>query len=188
MPNGNTLNLSDAKVLDTENCARGSDGELPPRELFVRAGIERYTEVTGSDGKTYYVYNEEDTSDTSYMYSLTSCGVNEELKKIETLFPHLKQNGEVDQQLGERLEALWNKDLVGLDPTDPDECNIEEYYQKMIGGLATVGNVYQKKAENLAGSVLTIENNRQQVIGVSSDEELQNMINSRMHTMHPVVL
>ena len=46
----------------------------------------------------------------------------------------------------------------------------------MIGGLATVGNVYQKKAENLAGSVLTIENNRQQVIGVSSDEELQNMI------------
>ena len=38
-------------------------------ELFVRAGIERYTEVTGSDGKTYYVYNEEDTSDTSYMYS-----------------------------------------------------------------------------------------------------------------------
>ena len=82
----------------------------------------------------------------------------------------------VDQQLGERLEALWNKDLVGLDPTDPDECNIEEYYQKMIGGLATVGNVYQKKAENLAGSVLTIENNRQQVIGVSSDEELQNMI------------
>lgn len=110
------------------------------------------------------------------MYSLTSCGVNEELKKIETLFPHLKQNGEVDQQLGERLEALWNKDLVGLDPTDPDECNIEEYYQKMTGGLATVGNVYQKKAENLAGSVLTIENNRQQVIGVSSDEELQNMI------------
>ena len=174
--NGNTVNLSDAKVLDTENCARGSDGELPPRELFVRAGIERYTEVTGSDGKTYYVYNEEDTSDTSYMYSLTSCGVNEELKKIETLFPHLKQNGEVDQQLGERLEALWNKDLGGLDPTDPDECNIEEYYQKMIGGLATVGNVYQKKAENLAGSVLTIENNRQQVIGVSSDEELQNMI------------
>ena len=46
----------------------------------------------------------------------------------------------------------------------------------MIGGLATVGNVYQKKAENLAGSVLTIENNRQQVIGVSSVEELQNMI------------
>lgn len=174
--NGNTVNLSDAKVLDTENCARGSDGELPPRELFVRAGIGRYTEVTGNDGKTYYVYNEEDTSDTSYMYSLTSCGVNEDLKKIETLFPHLKQNGEVDQQLGERLEALWNKDLVGLDPTDPDECNIEEYYQKMIGGLATVGNVYQKKAENLAGSVLTIENNRQQVIGVSSDEELQNMI------------
>ena len=46
------------KILDEENCARGVDGEIPPRELFTRIGIDRYTKVTGKDGKTYYVYNE----------------------------------------------------------------------------------------------------------------------------------
>lgn len=173
---GNTVDMSSVHVLDTENCATGSDGKIPPQELFVRAGTERYTEVTGSDGKTYYVYNEEDTSDTAMMYSLNSCGINENLKKIETLIPHLRQNGEVDRPLGERLVEIWEKDMVGLDPTDPEPVTFKLYYQKMIDGLGTIGNVYNKTAENVANSVATIENNRQQVIGVSSDEELQNMI------------
>lgn len=174
--NGNTVDLSGVQVLDTANCATGSDGKIPPQELFVRAGTERYTEVTGSDGKTYYIYNEEDTSDTAMMYSLNSCGINEELKKIETLMPHLRQNGEVDRPLGERLVEIWEKDMVGLDPTDPEPVTFKLYYQKLIDGLGTIGNVYNKTAENVANSVATIENNRQQVIGVSSDEELQNMI------------
>ncbi|MCI8327154.1 MAG: flagellar hook-associated protein FlgK [Lachnospiraceae bacterium] len=174
--NGNTIDLNSVRVLDTENCAVGSDKELPPRELFTRSGTERYTKVTGSDGNTYYVYNEEDTSDTSMMYSLTSCDINEALKKVETLIPHLKQNGEVDRELGTALVEIWEKNMVGLDPTDPEPVNFKLYYQKMIDGLATIGNVYNKTAESLAGSVLTIDTNRQQVIGVSSDEELTNMI------------
>lgn len=174
--NGNTIDLSTVKVLDSENCATGSDKKLPPQELFVRSGVERYTEVTGSDGKTYYVYNEEDTSDTSLMYSLTSCGINEVLKKVETLLPHLKQNGEIDRTLGGNLAEIWEKATVGLDPTDPEPVTFKSYYQKLIDNLGNLGNVYNKTAENIAGSVQAIENNRQQVIGVSSDEELTNMI------------
>lgn len=174
--NGNTVDLSTVKVLDADNCSTGSDKKLPPQELFVRAGTERYTEVTGSDGKTYYVYNEEDTSDTSLMYSLTSCGINENLKKVETLLPYLKQNGEIDRELGTALAEVWEKATLGLDPTDPEPVAFKEYYQKLIDNLGTVGNVYNKTAEHLSGSVLAIENNRQQVVGVSSDEELTNMI------------
>lgn len=173
---GNVVDLSSRQVLDTENCSLGSDGELPPQELFVRSGMKRYTEIIGSDGKTYYLYNEEDTSDTSFMYSLNSCDINEALKKVETLLPHLRQNGEVNRQLGEDLVAVWEEGTIGLDPTDPEPVNFKLYYQKLIDNLGTIGNVYQKKAENLAGSVQEIENNRQQVIGVSSDEELTNMI------------
>ena len=46
----------------------------------------------------------------------------------------------------------------------------------MIGGISTKGNVYQGMATDLEGEVASIDNNRQQVFGVSSDEELQNMI------------
>jgi len=173
---GNVIDLGNVQVLDAENCAVGSDGKLPPQELFVRLGTERYTTVTGSDGNTYYIYNEEDTSDTSLMYSINSCSVNETLSKQETLLPHLNQNGEVAQQLGEKLAEVWSSDLIGLSPSDPEKGTISEYYQKMIGSLGTLGSVYQKTATSLSGTVSTVENQRQQVIGVSSDEELTNMI------------
>lgn len=174
--NGDVQDLGNVRILDAENCATGSDGKIPPRELFVRAGMERYTEVTGSDGNTYYVYNEEDLSDTSYMYSLTSCSINEDLKKSETFLPHLRQNGEVDQPLGEKLAALWEEELLAISPSDPEPITFANYYQKLIGELGTTGNVYQQTANSLSTSVESITNSRQQVIGVSSDEELTNMI------------
>jgi flagellar hook-associated protein 1 FlgK len=46
----------------------------------------------------------------------------------------------------------------------------------MIGELGTDGDVYGSLADNLAASVETIDNSRQEVIGVSSDEELTAMI------------
>ena len=46
----------------------------------------------------------------------------------------------------------------------------------MIQDVATVGSVYEGLSEGLTAEVESIENSRQQVIGVSSDEELQNMI------------
>lgn len=173
---GNTIDLSTVKVLDAENCAVGVDGKIPPGELFVRRGAERYTEITGSDGKTYYLYNEEDLTDTSKMYTINSCSVNEEFRKQETLLPHLRQNGEVAQTLGEELALLWSKEIVGLSPIDPEAGTIDAYYQKMVGGLATLGSVYEKTSSSLSGTVATVDNQRQQVIGVSSDEELTNMI------------
>ena len=46
----------------------------------------------------------------------------------------------------------------------------------MVGELATYGNVYSSMATNLSNEVLTIDNQRLQVIGVSSDGELTKMI------------
>ena len=46
----------------------------------------------------------------------------------------------------------------------------------MIGDLATTGNVYNSIATSLSATVLSVDNQRQEVIGVSSDEELTYMI------------
>jgi len=46
----------------------------------------------------------------------------------------------------------------------------------MIVELSSKGSVYNTLATNLTSEVSSIDNNRQQVIGVSSDEELTNMI------------
>lgn len=78
--NGNTVTFeAGTLILDVENCSVGEDGKLPPQELFTRIGCERYQTIQGDDGKTYYVYNTEDLTDTSKMYTTKSMVVNERI-------------------------------------------------------------------------------------------------------------
>ncbi len=164
------------KILDEENCARGVDGELPPRELFTRIGIDRYTKVTGTDGKTYYVYNEENPDVSSSRYAIGTVTVNSDLKRQITLMPAYKKDGSVDYEMGAKLAAAWEVKDMKLNPYDQKPCTFEEYYDKMVDQLGIEGNTYKSVTETLSGAVSSVDSKRQQVSGVSSDEELSNMI------------
>lgn len=180
--NGNAVTYAAGTViLDTENCCLGSDGEIPPHELFSRNGCERYSTVTTADGKKYYVYNEEDPKDASKRYTVGSIKVNQVLLESETLLPAFGQNGTEDTRpvaywLGAELAALWDDKIMHLSPHDTTPCNFEGFYSKMTDELGTLGNVFGDTADGLESAVLSTDNARQQVIGVSSDEELTNMI------------
>mgnify|MGYP003369579971 FL=1 len=181
LPDGTTRTIGpNTKILDTANCATGSDGELPPQELFVRVGSERYTEATYTDAngqqQTIYIYNEEDPSDPSKQYTLESLKINEKLIGQEGLLPHLKQDGTVDYDLAKKLATVWDEDLLVLNPNDTKPCSFKDYYGSMIGEMSTIANVYGSTAASLEGTVAAADNQRQQVIGVSSDEELTYMI------------
>ena len=172
---GNQVSLKGKKVLDAANCAVGEDGQLPPRELFTRVGMDRYTKVTGDDGNTYYVYNEEDENDPTTLYSLNNISINKELRKQITLMPHKNQNG-TDYPLGEKLMSLWNDKEMTLNPYDKKPCTFEGYYNKLIGQIGNDGSTFQSASETLTGALSSIDNQRQQTMGVSSDEELTHMI------------
>ncbi len=163
-------------ILDTENCARGIDGALPPRELFVRGGMDRYTEVQGTDGKTYYVYNEEDPETDGSRYAVGNIHINDDFRRQITLMPAYKANGDVDYDLGAKLAAAWEVSGMTLNPYDQKPCTFEEYYDKIVSELGTEGSTYQAATETLENSVASYDNQRQQVMGVSSDEELTHMI------------
>ncbi len=176
---------ADTLLLDTENCSTGSDGEFPPTELFVRVGTERYTEVTAVTGKdsngddivsTFYVYNVEDPNDTAKQYTVNSVSVNEILNERETLLPHLRQDGSVNYALAEQLATVWDAEGLTIDPDDANKVCFMDYYNNMIGAFGTLGSVYYSTSTSLSGTVTSVDNQRTQVIGVSSDEELTKMI------------
>lgn len=179
---GNTVTYAaGTKILDAENCCVGADGELPPQELFTRIGCDRYTKVVQADGKVFYVYNEEDPTDASKRYTIGSFRVNQELLESESKLPAYTQNGRdgelpVAYSLGEALADIWDQDLLYLSPHDTTPCTFAEFYNKMTGELSTLGDVFNSTAIGLESTTLTTDNARQQVIGVSSDEELTNMI------------
>lgn len=175
-----TINQGDL-ILDTEKCRFGSNGELPPQELFERKGCKRYTEVRGDDGNTYYVYNPEDEKDFSKMYTINNLRINPVLRESDTQLPAYEKGlieGEysVSFSLGAELTAVWSRENLILTPHDTTPCTIAEYYNKMTSELATMGNVFEDASKGLEQSKLSTDNARQQIIGVSSDEELTNMI------------
>ena len=197
LADGSTVTLNaNTKILDADNCATGSDKQLPPQELFSRIGTERYTKATYTyqpvdengnpkvdangnpvtETKEIYIYNEEDPNDTTKQYTLQSLSVNEALVIDETLLPHLCQNGDVDYALAAKLAGVWDEERLTLNPNDTKACSFKDYYKDMIGEMATYGNVYNSTATSLTGTVASVDNQRQQVIGVSSDEELTYMI------------
>ena len=175
---------SGMKVLDTKNCSTGSDKQIPPQELFTRLGTERYTKVsvqeTDANGNTvtndYYVYNEESETDTSKQYTLASVSVNDKLVEQESLLPHLSQNGKVNYDLAQKVAALWKGEYLTLDPDDTNKVTFIDYYNNMVGAFGTIGSVYESTAKSLSGTVTAVDNQRSQVMGVSSDEELTKMI------------
>ena len=175
--NGNLLFAAGQtiKVLDEANCARGVDGKLPPQEVYVRQGMPRYTTYE-IDGKTVYVYNEEDSSNSNSLYRLGNLEVNDNLKKVITLFPAYTQNGAVDFNMAERLTDIWNVQGMHINPTDQYPCTFQDFYDKMISKLGTDGNVYKSSTDTLNTTTASLENSRQQVLGVSSDEELGKLI------------
>lgn len=166
----------DDLFLDAENTSVGVDGELPPTELFKRIGTERYETIEGKDGKTYYRFIPEDPNETSMQYTIISVEINHTLKEQETKFPHLKQDGQVNYALAEELAALWDAEGLTVDPNDTNKVTYMDYYSNMIGAYGTLGSVYESTAASLNDTVTSVSNQRQQVIGVSSDEELTKMI------------
>lgn len=176
---------ADTLILDTENCSTGASGDMPPKELFTRIGTDRYTKATYSytdpvtgtvETKDVYIYNEEDPTDTSKQYTLASVSVNQALIEQESELAHLKKNGDVDYELAAALAGTWDKETLILNPNDTKAVSFKNYYKSMIGELATSGDVFYSTATSLSGTVASIDNQRQQVIGVSSDEELTYMI------------
>lgn len=167
------------KILDVENCAVGADGQLPPRELFERMGMERYTKYTGyvnGEAKTYYVYNEEDLSNTNSIYGIGNIQVNDAISKQVTLLPAFTKDGAVDMKLGEALAQKWEITSMTINPHDLYPCSFQGFYDKMISEIGTVGNIYYSTSETMSNMILSIENGRSQIMGVSSDEELTKMI------------
>lgn len=184
---GNEYRITaDTRILDEKNASVGSDRELPPRELFTRTGAERYTEVfveyPEGSGKNYsfYVYNEEDPTDESTCYTMHSLSVNHDLIEDQSLIPHRTQNGTlndyIDYNLSAELQAVWSDSLFTINPNDGTPTTFQGFYTKFVGELATNSNIFWATSENMKSTVDSIDANRQQVIGVSSDEELTNMI------------
>ena len=213
--NGETIDLTKAKVLDVNRCPVGTDDEATPgTEVFSRKTRERYTayemdgpiylsdengdEVLDANGNpvaltkegkdadgnptyTLYVYNDEDEEDRGSLYTVQNLIFNEKLKSDYSYLPvHGNpaegKTGEYDKELFHRMFASLQVKDITLDPNALAQYGVEDYYQVMVNALGTQGNVWSGILDHQISEVESIEDKRQQISGVATEEEMTFML------------
>lgn len=178
-------NIKKINVLDEDNAPKGCNGEVG-KELFVRGSYDRYREeyvnIPGeSEPKKVYVYNEEDDANIYSLYSLSQIAVNPEIVVDTANLPILENDhsgfagGYASTFLQEMLDK-WDDDVLTLDPNSNTLYDFNSYYTGMIGQLGTTGKVSQNYVESAQTLVNSIEDQRQSLVGVSTDEEMVDII------------
>ncbi len=174
-------------VLDEENAPVGMDSDYTMGQaLFNRKSMDRYeavdVEVLDEDGNlqtiTVRKYNEEDPDDYYSLFTLGEIEINPEISNNYSLIP-LSSNsrtGEVDVKTAEALVSKWQEGFAVLSPNSLTVYSFNDYYTAFIGELANRGEQLGNISSNQATLTSNIDNQRQQVAGVSSDEELTNLI------------
>ena len=141
-------------------------------------------ENVAADGtKTYslYVYNEEDADDKNTLYTLQNLEVNSSLKENYSYLP-VKGNpatenyGTYLQTPYETILASWRKEDTALDPNALSKYGADGFYDAMVGNLATQGSVWKSIMENQTKETENIEDKRQQIAGVSTEEEMTSLL------------
>ena len=74
------------------------------------------------------------------------------------------------------IANAFNNDIGTLDPNSETTYNVFNFYNGMVSQLSTTGNVWNSIVENQELTVSSLEDERQKVMGVSSEEELSNLI------------
>lgn len=183
--NGNPV-MTTILVLDEANALVGDDeNSTMGTELFSRRGVERYEKVTvtGADGNQIevYKYNEENPEDEYSLYTLNELVVNPTVLKDSSTIP-VKYNANSERPNAYAYDEVLKvaksfENIIGtLNPNSLTTYNVLDFYKGMIGELGTTGNVWQGIITNQQTTVTSFETARQNVMGVSTEEELSDLI------------
>lgn len=181
-----TANGEKIKILDEDKAPVGMDEDATPGEaLFSRKSMARYEKATVTievngvwQDVEVWKYNEEDPENNYSLFTLGEIRVNPELMKDPSKLPLSRKGGTGDYSIEvcEALLTAWQTPFSTLTPNEYAALNFNNYYKEMIGALGTRGEKYRKEYTGQETLVNSIENQRQAVHAVSSDEELSNMI------------
>ncbi len=148
--------------------------EEKPYTPWDKEGNKKYT---GEKINGRWIINENYSYDTSKQYTSLEIEINFNLLKDVKNLPHKHDNLEIAHDMAIKLANLWDNKTLSINPRyTQSKYSYSEYYKEMVGEIGIVGSMYGTTAEKLEGTVSAVENQRNEVIGVSSDEELTRMI------------
>ena len=149
------------------------DSQGRPIQIFQKIGSDGYTKdpVTGN-----WTYNNEDADDYASTYSVANLQMNSELMQNPSMFGFITIDNSVDYETIEKLKTKFTEESNTLNPNVKKKTSFVDYYGDLVAQIANSGKVYKSIVFNQQATVNATFSAREQVIGVSSDEELTHMV------------
>lgn len=124
-------------------------------------------------------YIPEDPNDKATLYSIENLCINSELYNTPTKLGFRKSESSEDMDPAmELLKDIFTSDdyKMALNPNLEKKCGFIDYYSDLVSQLANSGSAYRGIVKSQDQAVQMADAARQQIMGVSTDEELTNMI------------
>jgi len=157
-----------------------TDDDGSPLQIFKKVQSEGYVKETDPvTGKETWVFQEENTEDDFYsdtLYSIPNLEINPTLVREAGKMGFVLKDGTVDYDTVNALVAAFDADIYSLNPNVTTKCSLNTYYTNLVSQVANSGSVYQNISTSQQATLDSISYSREQIQGVSSDEELNNMI------------
>lgn len=149
------------------------DSQGRPIQIFQKIGSDGYTKdpVTGD-----WTYNDEKADDYASTYSVANLQMNSELMQNPSMFGFITIDNSVDYETIEKLKTKFTEESNTLNPNVKKKTSFVDYYGDLVAQIANSGKVYKSIVFNQQATVNATFSAREQVIGVSSDEELTHMV------------
>lgn len=144
------------KILSSDGTPEGASGD---NLLFSR--ISDRSVPAGTDG-----------------WTTANLMINPTVQKTPSILNNgfLLNDGSRDQLKADALAELFSGKFATLNPDMGTPLTFAGYYSALVSENATYGKVYQSISTNQEAMVMTIDSQRQEVVGVSDSDELTQMI------------
>ena len=147
---------------------RNEDGSII--QLFERIGCDEYDE-NGDLIREDTAQGQENT-----LLTISNLIVNPDLVKEPTKLGFIKMDAKEDYETAHNLQVVFETAEYTLNPNVTTKTNLVDYYSNIVSQVANTGAVFYSIYSNEQATVDSTEYARQQIVGVSDDEELNNMI------------
>jgi len=152
------------------------DKDGSPLQLFQKVTTDGYEKVTDAGGNVTWKYAEEDPTHTDTLYTLGNLQVNANLLREPSMLSFKKADGSADYDTTDKLKAAFTDESYTLNPNVLKKTTFVDYYKDLVSQVANTGSAFRNIYENQQTTVEATYNAREQIVGVSSEEELSNMI------------
>ena len=110
------------------------------------------------------------------LYTIDNLQINQLLLQQPTLLGFIKPDESIDYDTMTEMKNAFMAESNVLNPTVKKYSNFVDYYGDLVSQVANSGSVYGSILTNQQETVDSTFSAREQVIGVSHDEELTNMV------------